>query len=183
STYLIAAAATRGKVKVKDVQPEYLEAVLLKLKEAGAVIRCGDNWVELDMQGKRPQAINIETAPYPAIATDVQAQFCALNAVAKGTSRIKETIFENRFMHCQEMQRMGADIHLEGNTAIIHGVESLNAAPVRATDLRASASLVIAGLVAKGTTEIDHIHHMDRGYACIEENIAMLGGSIQRISA
>lgn len=181
STYLIAAAATKGRIKIKDVQPEYLEAVLAKLKEAGAHIESGDDWVELNMKGQRPKAINIETAPYPAIATDVQAQFCALNAVAEGTGTIRETIFENRFMHCQEMQRMGANIHIEGNTAIIQGVDRLKAAPVLATDLRASASLVIAALVAEGTTEVDDIYHMDRGYSCIEENITMLGGNIQRI--
>lgn len=181
STYLIAAAATKGRIKIKDVQPEYLEAVLAKLKEAGAHIESGNDWVELDMKGQRPKAINIETAPYPAIATDVQAQFCALNAVAEGTGTIRETIFENRFMHCQEMQRMGANIHIEGNTAIIQGVDRLKAAPVLATDLRASASLVIAALVAEGTTEVDDIYHMDRGYSCIEENITMLGGNIQRI--
>jgi len=181
STYLIAAAATKGHIKVKDVQPEYLEAVLAKLKEAGAHVECGKDWVSLNMDGKRPKAINIETAPYPAIATDVQAQFCALNAVAEGIGTIRETIFENRFMHCQEMQRMGANIHIEGNTAIIQGVNDLKAAPVMATDLRASASLVIAALVAKGTTEVDNIYHIDRGYSRIEENITMLGGDIQRI--
>ena len=181
STYLIAAAATKGRIKVKDVQPEYLEAVLAKLKEAGAHIICGHDWVELDMKGQRPKSINIETAPYPAVATDVQAQFCALNAIAEGTGTIRETIFENRFMHCQEMQRMGADIHIEGNTAIIKGVDHLKAAPVLATDLRASASLVIAALVADGTTEVGDIYHMDRGYSRIEENITMLGGDIQRL--
>ncbi len=182
STYLIAAMATRGHVRVRDVQPDYLEAVLAKLKEAGANIHSGKNWIELDMQQKRPKAVNIETAPYPAIATDVQAQFCALNSVAEGTGTIRETIFENRFMHCQEMQRMGANIHIEGNTAIIKGIERLKAAPVMATDLRASASLVIAALAAEGTTEIGNIFHMDRGYSCIEENITMLGGHIQRLS-
>ena len=182
STYLIAAAATKGRIKVKDIQPEYLEAVIAKLRETGADIQCGPTWISLDMHNKQPKAVNLETAPYPAIATDVQAQFCALNTVATGTSTIRETIFENRFMHCQEMLRMGADIHVEGNTAIIKGVDQLKAAPVMATDLRASASLVIAGLVADGLTEIDNIYHIDRGYSCIEEKIALLGGKIQRVS-
>ena len=182
STYLIAAAATKGHVKVKGIQPEYLEAVIAKLRETGADIQCGSSWVSLNMHNKQPKAVNLETAPYPAIATDVQAQFCALNTVATGTGTIRETIFENRFMHCQEMQRMGADIHVEGNTATIKGVEQLKAAPVIATDLRASASLVIAGLVADGLTEIDNIYHIDRGYSCIEEKIALLGGRIQRVS-
>ena len=182
STYLLAAAATRGHIKIKNVKPIHLEAVLAKLTEAGAHLCCGEDWVELNMERhRRPKAIHLKTAPYPAIPTDVQAQFCALCAVAEGTSVIKETIFENRFMHCQEMRRMGANIHLNGNTAIITGVTTLKAAPINATDLRASASLIIAALTAEGTTELHHIHHVDRGYSCIEENISMLGGNIRRI--
>ncbi|MFU8797140.1 MAG: UDP-N-acetylglucosamine 1-carboxyvinyltransferase [Gammaproteobacteria bacterium] len=180
-TYLTAAACTRGCVRIKNIQPETLESVLLKLQEAGAIITQGSDWVLLDMQGNRPKAINIRTAPYPAFPTDMQAQFIALNAIAEGTGMITETIFENRFMHVQEMQRMGADITLEGNTAICQGIENLTGAPVMATDLRASASLVLAGLVAKGNTIIDRIYHIDRGYECIEEKFTQLGAKIQRV--
>ncbi len=182
-TYLVAAAITGGRIKVRDTNPHLLEAVLLKLREAGAEIEVGENWIELDMKGRRPRAVDIRTAPYPAFPTDMQAQFTALNMIAEGTGTITETVFENRFMHVQEMQRMGADIRLEGNTAIIRGVEKLTGAPVMATDLRASAGLVIAGLVAEGDTLIDRIYHIDRGYECIEEKLRQMGGSIRRVHA
>ena len=181
-TYLVAAAMTGGKVRVVDTAPETLDAVLIKLAEAGATIATGDDWIEIDMQGRRPQAIDIRTAPYPAFPTDMQAQFCAMNAVADGVGTITETIFENRFQHVLEMQRMGADIQLEGHTAICTGVEQLNAAPVMATDLRASAGLVLAGLAAEGTTLVDRIYHVDRGYERIEEKLRQLGASIQRVA-
>ncbi|AUM14065.1 UDP-N-acetylglucosamine 1-carboxyvinyltransferase [Ketobacter alkanivorans] len=180
-TYLVAGAISRGKVKVKHTRPDILDAVLAKLEDAGATVITGDDWIELDMKGNRPKAINIRTAPYPAFPTDMQAQFTALNAVAEGTGTIIETIFENRFMHVSELNRMGADIHLEGNTAIIKGVERLTGAPVMATDLRASAGLVLAGLVADGDTLVDRIYHIDRGYECIEEKLQMLGATIHRI--
>ncbi len=180
-TYLCAAAATRGHVKLKDTDPTQLDAVLAKLEEAGADISTGEDWIELDMHGRRPKAVNIRTAPYPAFPTDMQAQFIAMNAVAEGVGRVTETVFENRFMHVLEMIRMGAEIHLEGNTAIVQGVERLKGAPVMATDLRASASLVIAGLVADGDTLIDRIYHIDRGYECIEEKVQLLGGKIRRV--
>ena len=179
-TYLVAAAITGGKVLIKDTDPKLLDAVLAKLEEAGAIIDTGDDWIELDMEGRKPKAVNIRTAPYPAFPTDMQAQFCALNAVASGTGSITETVFENRFMHIQEIVRMGANIHLEGNTAIIEGVQMLNGAPVMATDLRASASLILAGLVAKGETVVDRIYHIDRGYDHIEEKLACLGARIRR---
>ncbi|MBT4836299.1 MAG: UDP-N-acetylglucosamine 1-carboxyvinyltransferase [Methylococcales bacterium] len=180
-TFLVAAAITRGRVKVKDTQPDLLDSVLQKLELAGAQIQCGDDWIILDMQGNRPQAVDITTAPYPAFPTDMQAQFTALNSVAEGVGAIQETIFENRFMHVQEMQRMGAKIDINGNTAIIRGVEKLTGAPVMATDLRASASLVLAGLVAKGKTCVDRIYHIDRGYERIEEKLRMLGAKITRV--
>ena len=180
-TFLVAAAASRGRVKLKDTDPTILEAVLLKLQEAGAEITTGEDWIELDMKGKRPKAVNVRTAPYPAFPTDMQAQFIAMNAVAEGTGTVIETIFENRFMHVQEMQRMGAHIQIEGNTAIVTGVPRLKAAPVMATDLRASASLVIAALVADGDTLIDRIYHIDRGYECIEEKLQLLGAKIRRV--
>jgi len=180
-TFLVAAAATRGRVKVKDTRADILDAVLLKLEEAGAHLSIGKDWIELDMKGNRPRAVSLRTAPYPAFPTDMQAQFVAMNAVAEGTGTIIETIFENRFMHVQEMCRMGAQIRLEGNTAITEGVERLTGAPVMATDLRASASLVIAGLVAEGTTLVDRIYHIDRGYECIEEKMQLLGASIRRL--
>ena len=182
-TYLVAAAATRGRVKLKDTDPSILEAVLLKLEEAGALIDTGKNWISLDMKGNRPKAINLRTAPYPAFPTDMQAQFIAMNAVAEGTGTVVETVFENRFMHVQEMNRMGANILIEGNTAIVTGVERLKGAPVMATDLRASASLVIAGLVADGETLVDRIYHIDRGYECIEEKLQALGACIRRVPA
>jgi UDP-N-acetylglucosamine 1-carboxyvinyltransferase len=180
-TFLVAAAATGGKVKCKYTRPDTLDAVLLKLKEAGAEIACGDNWISLDMHGQRPKAVSITTAPYPAFPTDMQAQFAAMDTVAFGVGKIRETIFENRFMHMQEMIRMGANISIEGNTAIIEGVEKLQGAPVMATDLRASASLVVAALVAEGETEIDRIYHIDRGYECIEEKLQLLGAHIRRV--
>ncbi|RMO11069.1 UDP-N-acetylglucosamine 1-carboxyvinyltransferase [Pseudomonas cichorii] len=180
-TYLVAAAATGGRVKVKDTDPTILEAVLLKLQEAGAEIISGEDWIELDMHGKRPKAVNVRTAPYPAFPTDMQAQFISLNAIAEGTGAVIETIFENRFMHVYEMHRMGAHIQVEGNTAIVTGTEVLKGAPVMATDLRASASLVISALVAQGDTLIDRIYHIDRGYECIEEKLQMLGAKIRRV--
>jgi len=180
-TYLVAAAITGGHIKVKDTRPDIMDAILQSLREAGAEITVGEDWIELDMHGKRPQAVNIHTAPYPAFPTDMQAQFTALNVVAEGTGTITETVFENRFMHVQEMQRMGAKIQLEGNTAISTGVEQLAGAPVMATDLRASASLVLAGLVAEGETVIDRIYHIDRGYERIEEKLAQLGANIRRV--
>ncbi len=179
-TYLVAAAITGGKVLVKDTDPHLLDAVLAKLEEAGAIIDTGDDWIELDMEGRKPKAVNIRTAPYPAFPTDMQAQFCALNAVASGTGSVTETVFENRFMHIQELVRLGADIHLEGNTAIIKGVDNLKGAPVMATDLRASASLILAGLVARGETVVERIYHIDRGYDHIEEKLACLGARIRR---
>jgi len=179
-TYLVAGAITRGKVRLKNTRPEHLDAVLAKLQEAGATLVTGSDWIEIDMRGRRPKAVDLRTAPYPAFPTDMQAQFAALNTVAEGVGTIIETIFENRFMHMLEMRRMGAEIRLEGNTAIIKGVARLQAAPVMATDLRASASLVLAGLVAEGRTEIDRIYHIDRGYEAIEEKLAALGAAIKR---
>jgi UDP-N-acetylglucosamine 1-carboxyvinyltransferase len=180
-TYLVAAAITRGKVKLKDTCPDILDAVLEKLKEAGADITTGEDWIQLDMHGKQPKAVNLRTAPYPAFPTDMQAQFTAMNSVAEGVGIITETVFENRFMHVQEMQRMGADIQLESNTAICKGSEKLTGAPVMATDLRASASLVLAGLVAIGDTLVDRIYHIDRGYDHIEEKLSQLGATIRRV--
>lgn len=181
-TYLIAAAATRGKIHLKDTDPSLLESVLRKLEEAGAEIEVGETEIKLDMKGKRPKAVSLRTAPYPAMPTDMQAQFTAMNTVAEGVGTITETIFENRFMHVQEMNRMGADITVEGNTAIVKGVEVLTGAPVMATDLRASASLVIAALVAEGDTLIDRIYHIDRGYDRIEEKLRSLGATIRRVA-
>jgi len=180
-TYLVAAAITRGHIKLKNTRADIMDAVLQSLREAGAKITVGEDWIELDMEGRRPQAVNVRTAPYPAFPTDMQAQFTALNAVADGVGTLTETVFENRFMHVQEMQRMGADIRVEGNTAITRGVDRLTAAPVMATDLRASASLVIAGLVAEGDTLVDRIYHIDRGYECIEEKLTQLGAKIRRV--
>ncbi|SMF94774.1 UDP-N-acetylglucosamine 1-carboxyvinyltransferase [Methylomagnum ishizawai] len=180
-TYLVAAAMTGGKVKLKDTRPDLLDSVLLKLSEAGAKLTCTENTIELDMQGQRPHAVSLRTAPYPAFPTDMQAQFTAMNTVADGVGVITETVFENRFMHVHEMQRMGADITVESNTAIIRGRPGLNAAPVMATDLRASASLVLAGLVAEGQTVVDRIYHIDRGYECIEEKLSALGAEIRRV--
>ncbi|HMW73215.1 MAG TPA: UDP-N-acetylglucosamine 1-carboxyvinyltransferase, partial [Cellvibrionaceae bacterium] len=180
-TYLTAAAATGGKVMLRDTRADILEAVLLKLEEAGAEITCGPDWIALDMHGRRPKAVNLRTAPYPAFPTDMQSQFTALNAVAEGVSRVTETIFENRLIQVHELNRMGANISLEGNTAIITGVAKLKGAPVMASDLRASASLVIAGMAAEGETLVDRIYHIDRGYECIEEKLQALGVDIRRV--
>jgi UDP-N-acetylglucosamine 1-carboxyvinyltransferase len=180
-TYLAAAVATRGRIKVTQTDPSSLEAVLLKLQETGATITQGDDWIELDMLGKRPKAVSIRTAPYPAFPTDMQAQLTAINAVADGTGVVVETIFENRLMQVQELNRMGANISVEANTAVVTGVERLKAAPVMASDLRASAALVIAGLVADGETIVDRIYHIDRGYECIEEKLQLLGAKIKRV--
>ena len=180
-TYLVAGAITGGRVRARNARPDHLDAVLAKLEEAGAKVLRGDNFVEVDMGGRRPRAVDIKTAPHPGFPTDMQAQFAALNTVAEGVGTIIETIFENRFMHMLEMRRMGAEIRLEGNTAIIKGVPKLTAAPVMATDLRASASLVLAGLVAEGTTDVERIYHIDRGYECIEEKLQGLGAQIRRV--
>ncbi|MBP6381183.1 MAG: UDP-N-acetylglucosamine 1-carboxyvinyltransferase [Pseudomonadales bacterium] len=182
-TFLVAAAATRGRVRLRDTRADILEAVLVKLAEAGARIEQGEGWLEIDMQGRRPRAVSIRTAPYPAFPTDMQAQFTAMNAVAEGTSTMTETIFENRLIQVHEMNRMGAHIVVEGHTAIVEGVPALRGAPVMATDLRASASLVIAGLVAQGETVVERIYHIDRGYECIEEKLQMLGADIRRVRA
>jgi len=180
-TYLVAAAATGGKVKLKDVDPSVLDIVLAKLEEAGAKITTGEDWIELDMEGKKAKAVSLKTAPYPGFPTDMQAQFLVLNCMAEGTSIVTETIFENRFMHVHELKRMGVNINLEGNTAVCVGVDRMQGATVMATDLRASASLVIAGLMAKGETIIERIYHIDRGYECIEEKLALLGAKIKRV--
>ncbi len=180
-TYLVAGAITGGHIRLKRTRPDHLDAVLSKLREAGATVESGDDWIELDMRRRRAKAVDVKTAPYPAFPTDMQAQFAALNIVADGVGTITETVFENRFMHILEMQRMGADIRLEGNTAISRGVASIKGAPVMATDLRASASLVLAGLVADGATEIERIYHIDRGYECIEEKLRQLGARIKRV--
>jgi len=181
-TYLTATAMTGGKVKIKSAKPEYLSSVITKLESTGAVIKTGVNWVEISMEMDRPTSISLTTGPYPSFPTDMQAQFVALNSIARGNSTVTETVFENRFMHVQEIARMGGDITLKGNTAVIEGIESLKGAPVMATDLRASASLVLAGLVADGSTTIDRIYHIDRGYERIEEKLKMLGADIERIS-
>jgi len=180
-TYLVAGAITGGHVKVTKAAPHTLDVVLDKLTEAGADISTGSDWIELNMHGNRPRAVDITTAPYPGFPTDMQAQFTALNTVAVGTGTVTETVFENRFMHVQELQRLGADIDLRGNTAIVRGVKAMNAAPVMATDLRASACLVLAGLVARGDTIVDRIYHIDRGYECIEEKLGALGANIRRL--
>jgi UDP-N-acetylglucosamine 1-carboxyvinyltransferase len=182
-TFLVAAAMTGGHIRIKGAAPQIMDAVLQALRETGADISLGEDWIELDMGGRRPRSVSVRTAPYPAFPTDMQAQFTALNVIAQGTGTITETVFENRFMHVQELQRMGADIQLEGNTAIIKGMAGLTGAPVMATDLRASASLVLAGLVARGETLVDRIYHLDRGYECIEEKLAQLGADIHRIHA
>ena len=180
-TYLVAAAMTGGKVRLKRVAPGTLEAVIAKLQEAGAAIEIGSDWIELDMQGRRPKAVDIRTSPYPGFPTDMQAQFCALNAIAEGVGTVTETIFENRFQHILELQRMGADIQIEGNMAVCRGIDRLAAAPVMATDLRASAGLVLAGLAACGETLVDRIYHIDRGYERIEEKLHQLGAAIKRV--
>lgn len=181
-TYLLAGAITGGKVKVLNVRPDHLDAVLVKIREAGADIEQGADWVSIDMRGLRPRSVDVRTAPYPAFPTDMQAQFAALNTVASGVATITETIFENRFMHMLEMRRLGADIRIEGNVAIIRGVSQLTAAPVMATDLRASAGLVLAGLVAEGRTLVQRIYHIDRGYERIEEKLKALGADIRRVA-
>jgi UDP-N-acetylglucosamine 1-carboxyvinyltransferase len=180
-TYLAAVAATSGRVKLRNTRHDLLESVIAKLEEAGARFTFGNNWIEMDMEGKRPKAVNVKTAPYPGFPTDMQAQITAMNAVAEGTGTVTETIFENRLIQAHEMNRMGADISIEGNMAIIKGVPKLKSAPVMATDLRASASLVIAALVAEGETTIDRIYHIDRGYECIEEKLQQLGANIKRV--
>jgi UDP-N-acetylglucosamine 1-carboxyvinyltransferase len=180
-TFLVGAAISKGKVKTLDTDPTLLDAVLQKLRDAGAVIETGKDWISLDMEGRRPKAVDIYTAPYPAFPTDMQAQFSALNAIAEGVGTITETVFENRFMHINELMRMGAKVKLEGNTAICSGVDHLTGAQVMATDLRASASLVLAGLVAEGDTTIERIYHIDRGYENIEEKLAGLGARIRRV--
>lgn len=182
-TYLVAAAMTGGHVKLKNTRPDLLEAVIAKLHEAGATITSDEHWIELDMHGRRPKAVSLHTSPYPGFPTDMQAQFTALNAMAEGTGVITESVFENRFMHVLELQRMGADIKIEGNTTITTGVPKLKSAPLMATDLRASASLVLAGLVADGATEVDRIYHIDRGYETIEEKLSNLGAQIRRVPA
>jgi UDP-N-acetylglucosamine 1-carboxyvinyltransferase len=181
-TYLVAGAITGGRVKIVRTEPQHLDAVLQKLAEVGAAITSGADWVELDMRGRRPQAVDIKTAPYPAFPTDMQAQFCALNAVAEGTATITETIFENRFQHVPELERLGANLAIQGNTVIARGVERLTGASVMATDLRASASLVLAGLKAEGTTLVDRIYHVDRGYERIETKLGLLGADIRRVA-
>jgi len=180
-TYLVAAAATGGKVKLKDTRADILESVIHKLEEAGAKVECGEDWISLDMTGRELKAVNIKTAPYPAFPTDMQAQFLVMNLVANGSAAVIETIFENRFMHVQELARMGAQVTLEGNTCITKGGDKLKGAPVMATDLRASASLVIAALMAEGETVVDRIYHIDRGYECIEEKLQLLGANIRRV--
>ena len=181
-TYLTAVAMTGGQVKIKSAKPEYLSSVISKLEQTGSVINTGEDWVEIIMDEDKPESISLTTGPYPSFPTDMQAQFVSLNAIAKGNSTVTETVFENRFMHVQEIARMGGNITLKGNTAVIEGIDRLNGAPVMATDLRASASLVLAGLVADGATTIDRIYHIDRGYERIEEKLKMLGADIERIS-
>jgi UDP-N-acetylglucosamine 1-carboxyvinyltransferase len=180
-TFLVAGAASRGRVKVTHTDPSLVDAITDKLAEAGAHVTTGNDWIEVDMRGKQAKAVNLRTAPYPGFPTDMQAQFCVLNALSSGVGTVTETVFENRFMHVSELQRMGAQIRQEGHTVIVTGVERLTGAPVMATDLRASASLVIAGLVADGSTDVRRIYHIDRGYECIEEKMAQLGGHIQRL--
>jgi UDP-N-acetylglucosamine 1-carboxyvinyltransferase len=182
-TYLVGAAMTGGRVRCTRARPEHLDVVLDRLSETGAQINVGDDWVELDMAGRRPRSVDVTTAPYPGFPTDMQAQFTALNSIAEGTGVITETIFENRYMHVQELQRLGADISVKGRIAIVRGVPGLNGAPIMATDLRASASLVLAGLVAEGVTVIDRVYHLDRGYEIIEEKLSALGARIKRVGA
>ena len=179
-TFLVGAAMTRGHVRTRNTRPELLDAVLAKLDEAGARVETGPDWIDLDMRERRPRAVNLRTAPFPAFPTDMQAQMMAMNTVAEGTGSVVETVFENRFMHALELQRMGARITIEGNTAIVEGVEQLVGAPVMATDLRASASLILAGLVAEGETAVERIYHIDRGYECIEEKLSQIGATIRR---
>jgi UDP-N-acetylglucosamine 1-carboxyvinyltransferase len=180
-TFLVAAAATGGKIKLKDTRADILEVVLHKLKEAGAKIETGEDWISLDMEGRKLKAVSLKTAPYPAFPTDMQAQFLVMNLVAEGAATVTETIFENRFMHVQELARMGANVRLEGNTCITQGGDKLKGAPVMATDLRASASLVIAAMMAEGETIVENIYHIDRGYECIEEKLQQIGAKIRRV--
>jgi UDP-N-acetylglucosamine 1-carboxyvinyltransferase len=180
-TFLVAGAMTGGRITARRARPDTMDAVIAKLREAGAHVECDGDRITLDMQGRRPHAVNITTAPHPAFPTDMQAQFMALNCIADGVGVINETIFENRFMHVQELLRLGADIRVEGHMAIVRGVPQLSGAPVMATDLRASASLILAGLVADGETVIDRIYHLDRGYENIEEKLSGLGARIRRI--
>ena len=182
ATYLTAVAMTGGDIKIKGTRPNSVDSVVSKLREAGALITSGEDWISLKMEINRPKATSLSTGPYPSFPTDMQAQFIALNSIANGTATVTENVFENRFMHVQEIARMGGKISLKGNTAIIEGTKDLVGAPVMATDLRASASLVLAGLVAKGTTQIDRIYHIDRGYERIEEKLNILGADIERIS-
>jgi len=180
-TFLVAAAATRSKITIRQTEPSFLGCILTKLEAMGASLRTGEDWVEIDSRNRRPQAVNISTAPYPAFPTDMQAQFMTLNALAEGTATVAENIFENRFMHVPELQRMGANITLQGHVAVVQGIERLQGAPVMATDLRASACLLIAALAADGDTLIDRIYHLDRGYANIEQKLASLGATISRV--
>jgi len=182
-TFLVGAAMTGGKIRTLNAAPQTMDAILAKLEDAGAQLSTGPDWIELDMRGQRPKAVNIATAPYPGFPTDMQAQFTALNSIAEGTGVVRENVFENRFMHVQELQRLGADMRVEGNTVIVRGVERLTAAPIMATDLRASACLVLAGLVAKGNTVVDRVYHIDRGYENIEEKLRQLGARIRRLPA
>lgn len=180
-TYLVAGAITGGGIKLRNAAPRLVDSVLEKLRETGACIETGADWISLDMKSRRPEAVSVRTSPYPAFPTDMQAQFVTLNSIANGTGTVTETVFENRFMHVQELQRMGADIVMQGNTAVVQGVEQLQGAPVMATDLRASACLALAGLVARDDTIIDRIYHIDRGYECIEEKLSQLGAQIRRV--
>ena len=180
-TFLVAGAMTGGRVMAKKTRADIMDSVLQKLEEAGAHVNTGEDFIEVDMRGNRPKAVSLTTAPYPAFPTDMQAQFAAMNTIAEGVGVITETVFENRFMHIEELRRLGADIRVEGNSAIIRGVNELTAAPIMATDLRASASLVLAGLVARGDTVVDRIYHIDRGYECIEEKLGGLGALIRRL--
>jgi UDP-N-acetylglucosamine 1-carboxyvinyltransferase len=180
-TFLVGAAMTGGKIRARHARADTLDAVLCKLEQAGAQISVGPDWIELDMHDRQLRAVDISTAPYPEFPTDMQAQFTALNCVATGTGVVTETVFENRFMHAHELQRLGADIHLDGNTAVVHGVAQLSGAPIMATDLRASACLVLAGLVAKGDTVVDRVYHIDRGYENIEEKLGALGAKFRRL--
>ena len=182
-TFLVAGAMTGGRVRTTRTRPSTLDAVLDKLSDTGADISVGDDWIELDMRGRRPRSVNVTTAPFPGFPTDMQAQFMAMNCVAEGTGVVVETVFENRFMHVQELRRLGADIQVKGHTAIVRGVEQLTGAPIMATDLRASASLVLAGLVAGGETVVDRVYHIDRGYELIEEKLGGLGARIRRLSS
>ncbi len=182
-TYQIAGAVTGGRVRTADTQPMIMDSVLQKLEQAGAEIDTGADWIELNMRGRRPRAVNLRTSPHPGFPTDMQAQFCVLNAVASGVGSVTETVFENRFMHIQELQRMGADMRIEGNTVIVSGQRRLQSAPVMATDLRASASLIVAGLVAEGDTVVQRVYHVDRGYERIEDKFTGLGATIRRTTA